>query len=115
MSKSLNKNQALAEIEKQLKELELKKVQVVEDAKNQAISDIKDILENSGFSLEELFPTKAGKVKKSKKERKVDLIKIGGQEFELKGRITNDVKNKLTEIGKNPEDYDKEGLIKEFG
>lgn len=114
-NKKLNKNEALAEIEKQLKELELKKLQVVEDVKNQAIADIQEILENSGFSLDELFPSKGKKSTKTKKERKVDILKIDGYEFELKGRITNDVKQKLTEIGKNPDDYDKDKLIAEFG
>lgn len=100
-------SQLFAEFTQQIKELELKRDSLKLEVKKDAIERIEKILEETGFAIYDLFEIK--------KPVSGEIVVIGDVEYTISKRVTNEIKDALKSIGKNPDDYKKENLVKEFG
>ena len=105
---------ALSEIEKlnkQIADLEEQKIEVLKKSKTDVKNKITYLLEKSGFTLVELFPT----ISKKKITSDGSKVKVNGKVYKLpKSGIGKSVEKALVELNLNPNDYDRQKLLAEF-
>lgn len=108
---ALSTAQALAKLQKQMAELEQQQQELLNAGKTEAKQAIDDILEKYGYSLVDLYP----ELKKGfKGVRKKTKVVIGGNTYEISGKITKEIQQALRDDGKDPADYNKQKVIDEF-
>lgn len=103
-----------AELKAQMAELEAQIKANEEEAKQEVVSSIDQLLEDSGFELKELYPDLFPKTATGRTVPPVKL-KIGEWIGEIKTRPTDDIKAALLKIGENPEKFTtKQSLVDKF-
>ncbi len=109
----INKEKVISDIDKQIAELQKQKIEVLENSKIEVKEKIEELLEKSGYSITDIFPDLI------KKPLSLDVkhkVKINGKAYKLpKNGLGKTVEKALKVIGKNPNDYDRARVMKEFG
>ena len=102
---------SISEINEQIKALEAQKIEVLKNSKIEAKEKIKEILEDSGYSILDLYPNLT--VKNSTSEG--TKVKINGKVYKLPRKgIGKSAAKALMELNKNPNDFDRNKVLKDF-
>ena len=103
-------NTEIETIQSQIDGLIKKQGDIFAKAKSDTEKKINDILNSSGFSLSEIFPNQVKK--QAEPDNKIVINKI---EYIFKKRVSKEIKQALLNLNLNPDEYNAEKLITEFG